>query len=114
MAGLVDLTAAALVAHLIALIQQISDAPIDPITYNADARDKVATLDTLRTLLPTMPDASRITARAPALLEDLATRAAEGLTESEWQLVRRISLAIEDGLQRVEPPFSVTPNGHDE
>lgn len=105
---------AALVAHLIALIQQIFKAPVGPFTYDADARHEAATLHTLRALFPTMPDASRVTAQTPKLLDDLATRAAEGLTESEWQLVRRISLAIEDGLQRVEPSFPVTPNGHDE
>jgi hypothetical protein len=95
---------AALATHLIALIQQVSEAPVEPFTYDADARHEAATLHTLRALFPTLPAASRITARAPELLDDLAARAGAGLTESEWHLVRRISLALEDGLCR--PPSS--------
>ena len=94
---------AALVTHLVALIEQVSKAPPEPFIYDAVARHEAATLHTLRALFPTLPAVSRITARAPKLLDDLAARAAAGLTESEWQLVRRISLAIEDGLQRVGP-----------
>jgi hypothetical protein len=94
---------AALVTHLVALVQQVSETPVEPFTYDAGARHEAATLDTLCALLPTMPDESRITARAPTLLDDMAARAAEGLTETEWQLVRRIAIAMEDGLQRVDP-----------
>ncbi len=94
---------AALVTHLVALIEQVSKAPPEPFIYDAVARHEAATLHTLRALFPTMPDASRITARAPTLLDDMAARAAEGLTETEWRLVRRIAIAIEDGLQRVGP-----------
>lgn len=42
------------------------------------------------------------TARAPGLLDDLATRTGDGLTEGEWRLVRRIFVEMDDGLRRID------------
>jgi len=57
------------------------------------------TIETIRTHLPTMPIDARFTNQAPHLVEVPAKNAAStGLTDRDWQLVRRDSLAIEDGL----------------
>ena len=98
---ILDLTKmAALVRHLTAVVTLAAGAPLDPFEYQPGGTDHVTTIETIRMLLPTMPSGTRFTEQAPKLLEMLGEKAAStGLTVGDWQLVRRIFLAIEDGLQ---------------
>jgi hypothetical protein len=95
-----DLTKmAALVRHLTAVVTLAADAPLDPFCYEPGGSEHGVTIETIRMLLPTLPTGTRFTQQAPKLLEMLGEKAAStGLTAGDWQLVRRIFLAIEDGL----------------
>jgi NAD-dependent SIR2 family protein deacetylase len=88
----------ALVTHLTALIQTVAARSLDPFTYIPDGRIDVESIATVRALLPTLPPTSRFARSAPGLLDGLSERAATNLSEQDRQLLRRLFLAVEDGL----------------
>lgn len=90
---------AACVDHLTAVVTLAANAPMERFVYESGGEDHGTTIETIRTLLPTLPQNARLAKQAPHLLEVLADKqATAGLTEWDWQMVRRIFLAIEDGL----------------
>ncbi|MFO7700211.1 MAG: M28 family peptidase [Acidimicrobiia bacterium] len=88
----------ALVTHLVALVRTVASAPPDPFTYDPEARIDAESVRAVRALLPTLPATSRFASSAAGLLDGLEERAAEGLSESDHLLLRRLFLAVEDGL----------------
>ena len=92
------------VEHLTGVVTLAADAPTDPFVYEPDGQDHGATLETIRTLLPTLPLSARLVEQAPKLLATLEDKqSTTGLTERDWQIVRRIFLAIDDGLLDKRP-----------
>ncbi len=88
----------ALVTHLVALVRAVAAAPPAPFTYDPDARIDAESVAAVRALLPTLPATSRFASSAAGLLDGLEERAADGLAERDHLLLRRLFLAIEDGL----------------
>jgi peptidase M28-like protein len=89
-----------LTEHLIALVIAAANAPSDPFLYKIDGADHGPTIETVRAVLPTLPPSSRFADKATGLLDVLAKKqATDGLTAREWQMLRRVFNAIEDGLQ---------------
>lgn len=95
---------AALVEHLTVVVTSAANAPIEPFVYEPDGQGHGMTLETIRALLPTLPPSARLAQQAPQLLATLADKqSATGLNERDWQIVRRIFLAIDDGLLDKRP-----------
>lgn len=87
----------ALVHHLTGVIA--AGADVDSFTFDAEGTDPEASIATLRALAPTLPATSRLARQIQPLLYDLEARAATNeLRSGDRNLLRRIFLAIEQGL----------------
>jgi hypothetical protein len=88
----------AFVNHLTGLVRVVANQPLHPFTYTLDAHIDIESVATIRALLPTLPPTSRFARSAPDLLDGLEQRATTGLSEQDRLLLRRLFLAVEDGL----------------